>query len=131
MSAPASAPGLGPTRFDPAASADVLWPGTGGSTHGTPPRRPGSVRRTTSIEMHRPDGPLGVLQLVGRGRDLHTALDGTVRQLDVAGFEAAVDFAGTKTVLDIVTDPVVPGVAALVGASTRSRFRAAVRAALP
>ena len=126
-----TAPGLGPRTFDPAASQDVLWPETAGSTHGTPPRRLNSVRRTTSIEMHRPDGPLGVLRLVARGRDLLTSLDGTTRQLDVAGYDAGIDFTGTRTVVDVTTDPVVPGVSALVGTSARSGFRAAVRAALP
>jgi hypothetical protein len=39
----------------------------------TPARRPGSVRRTTSIDTRRPDGPHGPLVVDARGRDLRTS----------------------------------------------------------
>ena len=41
----------------------------------TPPRPPGSVRRTTSIDTVRPDGPDGQLVVDARGRDLLTAAE--------------------------------------------------------
>jgi hypothetical protein len=41
----------------------------------TPPRSPGSVRRTTSIDTVRPGGPLGALVVDARGRDLAAGRD--------------------------------------------------------
>jgi hypothetical protein len=57
--------------------------GTHEPTTSTPARLPGSVRRSTSVDMLRPDGIDGELVLVGAGRDLHTGADGapTVRHL--------------------------------------------------
>jgi hypothetical protein len=48
----------------------------------TPPRSPGSVRRTTSIDTLRPDGPHGALVVDARGRDLGTGRD-TANPADV------------------------------------------------
>ena len=52
------------------ADIDELDPPPDDSVVGTPPRRPGSVRRTGSILMTWPDGAVGSLQLRGRARDL-------------------------------------------------------------
>jgi Protein of unknown function (DUF2889) len=50
----------------------------------TPPRPPGSVRRTTSIDTVRPAGPDGTLVVDARGRDVRTGPDGADR-MDVLG----------------------------------------------
>lgn len=53
-----------------------------GPATSTPPRSPGSVRRTTSIDTLRPDGPHGALVVDARGRDLGTGRD-TANPADV------------------------------------------------
>ena len=50
-------------------------------TTGNPLRRPGSARRTTSIDMTRDEGSLDPVYLHGQARDLWTAADGTVTEL--------------------------------------------------
>src|SRR5258706_14751739 len=50
--------------------------GTHQPTTATPPRAPGSVLRTSSIDMLRPDGLTGHLELAGMARDLVTGLGG-------------------------------------------------------
>src|SRR5581483_11984288 len=70
------------------AGADQLTPTTGtvlpGPTAGTPRRRPGSVRRTATIDMGWPGGTGGPLELVGRARDLLTRAGGEPVVLDEA-----------------------------------------------
>jgi Protein of unknown function (DUF2889) len=108
-----------------------LWPGTVGPSTGTPDRRPGSVRRTVSLDLVRPDGLEGVLVMEGRGRDLATRPDGTATVLARTTVRVVVDFMGDRHVLDITSDPPEPALAGLVGGSTTSGFRAAATAAVP
>jgi hypothetical protein len=107
------------------------WRGTRGPSTGSPERLPGSARRTTSIDMLRPDGLTGPLHLVGRGRDLLTAADGTARVLDTAAMHVEIDFLADRVITDLRTDPDLVSLTALVGGSARSGFRRAVRGALP
>jgi len=100
-----------------------LWPGTLGPSDTTPPRQPGSVRRTSSVDMLRPEGPTGPLVLRGRARDIRTRADGGADILARASTELRIDYAGTRTVLDLATEPPVPGAAELVGARAGSGFR--------
>ena len=95
---------------------------------GTPPRRPGSVRRTTAIEQRWDDfgQPQDVL---ASGRDLHTALDGTATVTDAARLDLWV--AGDGTVASVEADPPQPTLDGLVGSPTRSGFRAAAAALVP
>ena len=72
--------------------------GTHEPTTTVPRRAPGSVRRTTSVDILRPNGVDAELVLVGRGRDLLTELDGTTRVLDSAAVEATVDYAEAQRV---------------------------------
>ncbi|ADP82679.1 DUF2889 domain-containing protein [Pseudofrankia inefficax] len=119
------------TRQEATAGPDrPLWPGTEGPTSRSPARVPGSVRRTTSIDMLRPDGPDGALHLVGRGHDLLTGPDGGARVLDAAGLFVALDYTGARLIHELRTDPAPPGLADLVGRSALSKFRPAARAAL-
>ncbi|MGO9098241.1 MAG: DUF2889 domain-containing protein [Mycobacterium sp.] len=96
----------------------------------TPPRRPGSARRTTSIDMTRDEGSLDPVYLHGRGRDLCTARDGTANELARASFEATVEMV-PRVVQHLETTPVIDGVARLVGAPAMSGFRAAADTAAP
>lgn len=119
------------TRQEATAGPDrPLWPGTRGPTSGSPARVPGSVRRTTSIDMTRPDGLTGPLHLTARGRDLLTTADGTAQVLDTAEMFVVLDYTGTRPILELRTDPEVEAVADLVGRSALSRFRPTARAAL-
>ena len=87
---------------------------------GPPARRPGSVRRTTSIDMRRGE-PGEDQHLLGIGRDLETHADGTTEVRDQARVEATVD--GTGKIVAIQTDPPVPALMELVGGSVSKGLR--------
>lgn len=100
------------------------------TTHGpqhpqtsTPRRLPRSVRRTTSIEMLFPGGLAGDVLLSGRGRDLMTDSRGASHVVDVAAFEATIDFANGQRVTAVVTSPPIEGIDSLVGRGAGGGFR--------
>jgi hypothetical protein len=95
---------------------------------GTPPRRPGSVRRTTSVE-ERWDDFGRPRRVRATGRDLVTSADGTTTVHDEVALMLVADGAGVVAELD--AEPAEPRLAALVGTAVRSGFRAAATAALP
>ncbi|WP_229713818.1 DUF2889 domain-containing protein [Streptomyces fuscichromogenes] len=97
--------------------------GTHEPTVGSPARSPGSIRRTTSIDMLRPDGLDGPLVLAGRGRDLLTAADGTARLVAKASCRAVVDYTGGWALRELTTEPARPQLAALIGGSASAGFR--------
>lgn len=99
-------------------------------TTGTPPRRPHSVRRTTSIDMTREDNSLDPVYLLGNGRDLFTARDGSVHELGRAGLTATIDMV-PRVVQRIDTRPAIDGMSRLAGAPAMSGFRAAVDKVAP
>jgi hypothetical protein len=100
-------------------------------TAGTPPRTPGSVRRTSTIDMLRPEGLFGPLVLLGRARDLVTLADGSATVAGTSSCRAAIDFLGPRLLTSISTEPARPGLQALVGVRVSSGFRAAAAAADP
>ncbi|MFC8432359.1 DUF2889 domain-containing protein [Streptomyces sp. NPDC057253] len=100
-------------------------------TAGSPARTPGSVRRTTTIDMLRPAGLDGPLVLVGAGRDLCTDAHGTARVTSEAACRAVVDYTGDWALRELTTEPARPGLAALVGGGTSSGFRARMNASDP
>ena len=87
----------------------------------TPERRPGSVRRTTTIDTTRPDGLEGDQQVDARGRDLSTGDDGGAVVLAEQRLHLTID-AG-RTILALDASPAVDGLDALVGASIATGFR--------
>ncbi|MCP4434665.1 MAG: DUF2889 domain-containing protein [Actinomycetia bacterium] len=99
----------------------------------TAPRRPGSLRRTTSIDMTRPDGPAGRTLVDARARDLVTAADGSAKVQGAAAMTVALDTAGLITEIGAApgtpAPPATVDLAALVGADTRAAFRRDVAAA--
>jgi DUF2889 family protein len=99
-------------------------------TTGNPPRRPGSARRTTSIDMTRADGTLDPVRLEGRARDLRTAADGTMTVLGEAGLSATIELVA-RVVRHVEVMPPVAAVAQLSGAPAMSGFRAAADKAAP
>jgi hypothetical protein len=104
--------------------------GTHEPTTAVPPRAPGSVRRTTTVDMLRPNGVAGELVLVGRGRDLLTDTDGSTQVLDTAELEAVIDYADAQRVTEISSIPDLAGLEQLVGRSSSTGFRAAIDAAV-
>lgn len=117
---------------DPVADRD-RWVATLGSgprdpVTSTPPRRPGSVRRTTAIDQLRAD--MGEPKVVvASARDLRTGADGTPEVLDEVRVRADVDAAGVVT--GIAVEPADARLDALVGVHTGSGFRAAAARAVP
>lgn len=99
-------------------------------TTSTPPRRPVSVRRTTTHDCTRPDGLRGPVSILARGRDLLTPESDTAEVLATARLDAQADF-GTATIEWITAQPPHPGLAALGGARAFSGFRARVDEAMP
>jgi hypothetical protein len=111
--------------------AEVLYESLDDSMVGTPPRRPGSVRRTANINMVWPDGREGPLQLRGRSRDLLTPAEGDPVVLGEASM--VVDVGDARTVESVAVTHALEGARpeALVGAQGGSRFRTAIDAAFP
>lgn len=95
----------------------------------TPPRQPGSVRRTSNMDMLRPHGLTGELVLAGRGRDLVTAADGSTRVAAYAELTARLD--GEGKVRDLGLTPPVAAAAALNGRFVGAGFRNAVVRTMP
>ena len=95
-----------------------------------PARRAASVRRTSTIDTHRPEGLMGAPIIEARARDLWTAADGTTTVVDVAHIAARLD--GPQHHLETITsDPAVVGLDALIGAVVGPGFRAKVDRAVP
>ena len=70
-----------------------------------------------------PDGLAGDVVLSGRGRDLLTRADGSAEVVDVAAFEATVDFAHGQRVTGSRPRRRSTGVDVLVGRGAGGRFR--------
>jgi Protein of unknown function (DUF2889) len=99
------------------------------SVTGTPARRPGSVRRTSTIDMVWPGGYGTHLHLVGRARDLLTPTAGEASVLDEATM--LVEIPGSRTVGAIEVTPERPGIEGLVGCVGGSDLRNAIDRVLP
>jgi hypothetical protein len=100
-------------------------------TVGTPALRPGSARRTSTVDMLRPDGLLGNLLVDARARDVYTGKDGRIQTRDETRLTAEIDYVGGATLRSLVGEPAEPRLAALVGAGVRGGFRGRVQEALP
>jgi hypothetical protein len=105
-----------PTRFLPVVTPTF---GPHDPVLRSPARAPGSVRRTTSLDLSRPEGPWGVVVADVRGRDICTRDDGQAQVVD--GFSVRIEIdAQTGAVVDVVeTGRALRG---LVGTSVRSGY---------
>lgn len=92
----------------------------------TPPRAPGSLRRTSTVDSIRPDGPAGDVVVVARARDLHTLQKGEV-VVDSAKFDAVIS---SGRILESLVHP-DRRLQELVGVAVASGFRAKINAVLP
>ncbi|HVV12699.1 DUF2889 domain-containing protein [Amycolatopsis sp.] len=105
-------------------------PDVTGPAEPSPPRRAGSVRRTSTIDLHWPGGWGTQLRLLGRARDLLTPAeggDGRVLAEDVMRVGVAPD----RTIEEIETEPARPGIEGLVGSRGGGRLRAALARVVP
>src|SRR5438876_8362991 len=103
---------------------DDLPPSLDDSTRGTPARQPGSVRRTSTIDMVWPGGFGTPLNLVGRARDLVTPHDG--EPIVAASAEMLATIAENRTIASIESVPERPGIERLVGTQGGSYLRVAI-----
>lgn len=98
----------------------------------SPPRRPRSVRRTSTVDITC-DEPGALLYLHGTGRDLATTADARSHVLNTAGLQVTVDVASGR-VAAIVAQPgqgaSTDRLDRLVGIPSGSGFRRAVRSEL-
>lgn len=78
-----------------------------------PLRRPGSIRRTTSIDSDWPDGFGQPWVMTGRARDLLTGFDGEPVELGQGGIRILA--SPLREILEIAIDPPHPRAAELVG----------------
>jgi hypothetical protein len=101
-------------------------------TSGTPARQPGSVRRTSSIDMTWPEGLRERrLMLTGRARDLRSDDAGQPRLLDTVAVTAIIDRSDASRLTEIDVTPDIDDLDALVSEPVASGFRAAVARELP
>jgi hypothetical protein len=94
-----------------------------GACGASPVRVPGSIRRTVTFDGERPDGPDGPIILVGHGRDLLTAIDGSAHVVAAATFRLEVRSQDGFTITHLVSDPSDPSLVAFDGRSARHGFR--------
>lgn len=89
------------------------------------------MRRTTTIDLLRPDGPDGDVLVDGRGRDLVMSRGSRPRTSDTASLRAHIDYVNGSTLLDIRAVPDDDGLRELLGATVGPGFRSKVVAAIP
>ncbi len=89
-----------------------------------PLRRPGSIRRTTSIDSDWPDGFGQPWEMVGRARDLLTPLDGDPVELATGGFHILA--SPLREILRIALTPDHPRSQELVGVQAGGASRRAI-----
>src|ERR1700761_684483 len=95
------------------------------SAGAAPFRRPGSIRRTSSIDTTWPDGRAGNMAMVGRARDAITGAEGTPPQiLAEDAFRARLQW--DRTIVEIEADPDRPDIRRLVGARGGGYLRKAL-----
>ncbi|HEY1485896.1 MAG TPA: DUF2889 domain-containing protein, partial [Micromonosporaceae bacterium] len=101
-----------------------------GPSVATPARRPGSVRRTSSIDVRWPGGWGTQMRLLGRARDLLTPADGTgpvTLHDDVVHVGVGLD----RTIESIRAEPPRDALPRLIGARGGSRLRGALGEVVP
>jgi hypothetical protein len=98
----------------------------------TPPsRKPGSIRRTSTIDTIRPGDILGAAVQIGRARDVRTTPDGNVEVLGTATVESRLAHSEGYRLVEITSDPLRPELDELNGRPVSTGFRAAVAELVP
>jgi hypothetical protein len=94
-----------------------------------PPRRPGSVRRTSTMLMMWPEGLGTKLHLKGRCRDLLTPAEGEPEVVDQADLVAL--SAMSRVIEHLESNPSVEGVERLIGCKGGNNLRSSIGEELP
>ncbi len=89
-----------------------------------PLRRPGSIRRTTSIDSDWPDGFGEPWIMTGRARDLLTPLEG--EEIELASGNFRIRASPMREILEIAATPDHPRLAEMVGVRAGGASRAAL-----
>ena len=97
--------------------------GTADPTEGTPARRAGSIRRTSTIDSTRPEGFTGPVHQLGLARDLVTDIDGTTEVVATAEMRVVTDYTRGTLVRELTMAPTVDRLDALIGARAGGGFR--------
>src|SRR3954454_5707644 len=109
--------------------AEPPFPALLGPADRPPARRPGSVRRTATMQMSWPGG-IGTQQLLdGRARDLLTRADGSDEVLALGSLRCGVNVERTIEVISTV--PEIAGIERLVGARAGGNLRGALAETVP
>jgi hypothetical protein len=90
-----------------------------------PPRRPGSIRRTTSIDSDWPDGYGEPWNMIGRARDLLTLADGSEPQVVDAG-QYRILASPLREIMSIEANPGHPRLQEMVGVRAGGASRTAL-----
>lgn len=101
------------------------------SVSGTPDRRPGSLRRTATIDMLHPGGFGTPLKLIGRSRDLLTPTSPGAEPQVLGHAAMVVGIAPFRTISSIEVTPPHPGIEGLVGAVGGEDLRTAIDRVAP
>jgi hypothetical protein len=97
----------------------------------TPPRAPGSVRRTSSLDSSRPEGAGGPLLIDGRARDLVTGPNGSVASATHLALRLTVEDTSREIVAVEVEGSTIEDLQVLVGTKIVGGFRRALGELLP
>lgn len=97
-----------------------------GPSADVPVARPDSVRLVSCLDLSRPDGPGGMLELGGRAWDFEIDSGAAASVRVTATLDAVVDYHDGRTLTRIETSPDVPGLGTLVGSSAIAGFRGRV-----
>jgi len=95
----------------------------------SPLRRPGSIRRTTSIDVTWPDGPEGERRMEGHSRDIFALADGTDRVRAEASMVAMI--AEDRSISAISANPAPAAIGKLVGERGGGHLRLVLRELMP
>ena len=96
----------------------------------SPLRRPGSIRRTSSLETTWPDGQAGNLHITGRARDAVTSANGGA-PIICAQDEFEAELQWDRTIMAIKAEPSRANIGRLVGARGGGHLRSALDELLP
>ena len=92
-------------------------------TSWTPPRRPDSIRRTSTIDSSHPGGVGTSLRQAGRARDLYTNRAGEAEVVAETTLAVSTEYTDGPVLAEIVLDPPSPTAAGLVGVRASTGFR--------
>ena len=110
-------------------NAPLQFPLARQSAGTAPPRRPGSVRRTTSIDSQWPEGFGTPVSMTGRARDIVTPLEGGA-PVEIGRGEFSITASQAREILAIAVTPAHSRVAELIGVRAGGASREALKTVL-